>query len=126
MIPFWDIGGLLKALNIADVVLGTIVLLLAWSFYSAQKDVTNVFNLFDLIMENGRVSKVAVAFMATLGVTSWIMVRLAIDGKLTEGYFTGYGLMWVAPIIAKMFNPNPSGTTTTVTATTETIDKDSK
>lgn len=94
-------------MRFADALLGLGLLLVVWSFYRAQKDPGNVFNLFDLLMEQGRISKVSVAFITTLCVTSWIMLRLALDGKLTEGYFTGYGLMWVAPLVAKLFNYTP-------------------
>lgn len=103
----------------ADASLLIISLVVAWSFYRAHRDPNFAFNALDLIMENGRVSRLACAFMATLMVTSWIMVRLTIDGKMTEGYVTSYGLMWVAPIIAKLFSPQPSTSisTTTTTAT---------
>ena len=89
-------------MNISDAVLAIFMLLVTWSFYLAQKDPNNVFNLFDLVMENGRLSRIACAFMVTLVATTWIVIRLTFDGKMTEGYFIGYGGMWVAPIIAKM------------------------
>lgn len=110
----------------ADAAMVLVALLLAWSIYQAHKDPTVRFNLLDLLMDNGRVSKTACAFMATLSVTSGIMALLMLNGKMTEGYFTAYGAMWVAPLVAKMFAaPTPPGTTTTdssskTTTTTET------
>ena len=78
------------------------------------------FDLFDLITENGRVSKLAFAFMLTLGVTSWIMIRLTLDGKMTEGYLGGYGALWIAPIIAKLFNtPTSTAIDTSITTSTK-------
>ena len=107
----------------ADAAILIVVLLLVWSIYQAHKDPTVRFNLLDLLMENGRVSKTACAFMATLTVTSGIMALLMLNGKMTEGYFTAYGAMWVAPLVAKMFAaPTPSGTTTTDTSS-KTITK---
>ncbi len=81
----------------------TFLAVLGISFYRLQKDATNDFNLFDILMERGRVSRIAVAFMTTLVITSWIMIKLTVDGKMTEGFLMSYGGMWVAPIIAKMF-----------------------
>ena len=91
----------------ADAALLIIALVVFWSFYRAQKDPDFRFDLFDLLMENGKVSRLAFAFMATLGVTSFLMIRLTIDGKMTEGYFGLYSAAWIAPIIAKLFAPAP-------------------
>ena len=106
----------------SDAVIMIIALLLCWSVYRAHKDPAYRLDLFDLLMDGGRLSKTAFAFIATLGITSWIMVRLTLDGKLTEGYFTGYGLMWVAPLVAKLFSsPPPSSTTTETTERTTSV-----
>lgn len=107
----------------ADAVLVLLALLLVWSFYRAHKDPTVRLDLFDLVMSDGRLSRLAVAFMVTLCVTSWVIIRLALDGKLTEGYFTGYGLMWVAPIVAKLFSAPPTSGTTTEINTSSTTTK---
>ena len=88
--------------------IGILTLGIAWTLYRAHKDkdLSN-FNLFDLLMEGGRVSRLACAFLASFIMTSAIMWKLAIEGKMTEGYFIAYGGMWVAPIIAKLFAPAP-------------------
>lgn len=92
----------------ADGALIIAALTVLWTLYRAHKNPSLTFDLFDLITENGRVSKIAFAFMLTLGATTWIMIRLTLDGKLTEGYFAGYGAMWIVPIIAKLFNSPPA------------------
>lgn len=108
-------------MRLVDAVTLIIVLLLSWSFYRLHRDPESKFNVFDLIMENGRVSRLAFAFMTLLGVSSWVVVRLVVENKMTEGYFGLYGTMWVAPIIARMFSPPvpPSITTDTHTHTQE-------
>lgn len=79
------------------------------SFWRAHHSQTFEFNAFDLLMENGKVSKIAVAFMGVLAVTTWIMVDLQVTGKMTEGYLTTYGAMWVTPLIARVvFNKQES------------------
>lgn len=105
-------------MKVMDGVLIAIALLIALSFYRAHKDKSFSFNLFDLIMENGRLGRLAFAFMVTLIITSWIMVRLTLDGKMTEGYLMGYGAMWVAGIVAKMFSTQTVSSSSSVTNTT--------
>lgn len=104
-------------------VLGIGFLCLLLSFWKAHRRPDFQFSAFDLIMENGKVSKIALAFMVVLGVTTWIMVDLQIKGKMSEGYLTTYGAMWVFPLVAKVvFNKAemPSTSTMTMTATTTT------
>lgn len=103
-----------------DIVMYTLLAMIAIgiavSFYRYQKNPANTFNILDLLMENGRISRLALAFDAAVVVTAWIMLKLVVDGKMTEGYFAIYGGFWVAPILAKMFATN-SGSTVSSTTT---------
>ena len=95
------------------------VLLVILSFAIAHRDKTFAqFNLFDLLMENDRLSKLAVVFFGAFFVHTWILVRLTLDGKMDQGYLTFYGITWAAPIIAKMFSTAQSQPSTTTTTTT--------
>lgn len=85
------------------------------SFWRAHSRPGFDFNAFDLIMEGGKVSKIALTFMLAFAVTTWILIDLQLKGKMTEGYLMTYGGMWVASLVAKVvFNKTdlPSGTTT--------------
>lgn len=83
------------------------ILIIVWTMYRAQRDKKfKEFNLFDLLMEHGRLSRIACVFLGSFLTTSWIMVRLTLDGKMTEGYLAGYGALWVAPIVAKILGPS--------------------
>lgn len=97
-------------INWAVVALAFIGIAIAYSFFKAHRDPTFVqFNVFDLIIHQGRLDKIAVVFMAVFIVTTWIMVDLQISGKMTEGYLTAYGTMWVVPLTAKVvFGANSS------------------
>lgn len=106
------------------VILAAAILSVLLSFWRAHRNALIQFSAFDLIMENGKVSKIALAFMMVLGVTTWIMIYLTIQGKMTEGYFGAYGVMWVGPLVAKViFNktemPSSTSSTTMVQQTTE-------
>ena len=91
----------------ADAAILIVALVIAWSFYRAHRNATYALDLFDLVMENGRLSRLACVFMGSFAVSSWIMIRTTIDGKMTEGLFLAYGGVWVAPVIAKLFSANP-------------------
>jgi hypothetical protein len=93
------------------------------SFWRAHRKPGFDFNAFDLIMEKGKVSKIAFTFMAAFGVTTWILIDLEMKGKMTEGYLTTYGAMWVASLVMRVvFNktdPEPGTITTTRIESTE-------
>lgn len=90
-----------------DAALIIVALVIAWSFYRAHRKQDFSFSVFDLIMDNGRVSRIACVFLGSFLVFSWIMVRLTLDGKMSEGYIGLYGGTFVAPILAKLFAPAP-------------------
>ena len=96
---------LLGPFQLPDI-LGLVALaIVVVSFVRMHRDSTTNFNVFDLVMERGRVSKLAVIALTAFVVYSWVIVRLTVDGRITEGYLTMYGVTWVAPIIAKLFSP---------------------
>ncbi len=111
-----------------DAAFAIILLLVVWSFYRAQRDPANNFNLFDLIMENGRVSRIGFAYLVGLLVTSWVLVSsVQSESREIDVIFSAYLAAWVAPIVAKLFSPPPpAGTVTTQTSATvtQTVDRD--
>lgn len=96
------------------------------SFWRAHSRPGFDFNAFDLIMENGRVSKIALAFMLVLAVSTWVIVAQQLAGKLTEGLFGLWLTAWVTPLVAKVvFNKTdvPAETGTTITTKIESTEK---
>jgi hypothetical protein len=86
-------------------------MVIAWSLYRAHRNPEyKNFNFFDLLIDNGRLSRIAVVFMGTWVVTSAVIWKLMIDGKMNEGYFTAYCAAWITPIIAKLYS-QPASTT---------------
>ena len=102
------------------------VLAIVWSIYRVQKDQTIDFNLLDLLVENGRVSKVSCLVMGAFFVTSWIMLDLQFHGKMTEGYMAMYGATWVAPLLVRLFNPPTTSSASTTTTTTKSSESEAK
>jgi len=100
-----------------------VFIIIGLSFWRAQKRPDFAFDLFDLIMENGKVSKIAAAFMLVLAVTTWVIVDQQIKGSLSNEMFGLYGGMWVLPLVAKVvFNKQDMPDNTSMTSTTVTKD----
>lgn len=76
---------------------------LGWAIWHQQRDPGSRFDLLDLVMESGRLSKAAVVMMGSFVVTTWMMFDLTIQGKMTETYFLQYGGLWIVPVIAKIW-----------------------
>lgn len=109
------------------VILGVAALLVAVSFWRAHRTPGFAFNAFDLLMEDGKVSRVAFWFMVAGAVSTWVIVDMQIKDKLTEGMFGLWLTAWVAPLIAKMVfgkTDMPTGTTFTSSTTTTELTKD--
>ena len=89
--------------------------IIAISIWKAQRRPD--FDFFDLLMENGRVSRIAFWFMAAGAVSTWVIIDLEIKGKLDPTMFGLWLTAWVGPLIAKMvFGRNDmSGMTLTTT-----------
>jgi len=90
--------------TVMNGVLAVGVVLIAYSFWRAHNKPGFDFNAFDLVMSRGRVDKIAVVFLVSFAATTWVIVDLQIKDKLTEGYFLGYGGLWVTPLITKIFS----------------------
>lgn len=78
-----------------------------WSVYRLHQNAQVDFNMLDLLMENGRVSKVSCLVMGAFALHSWVIIDLQLNGKMTEGYMLMYSATWVAPLIVRLFNLPP-------------------
>ena len=105
-------------------VLGGFGLLIILTFWRAHRNAMLQFNAFDLVMENGRVSKIAFSYMLVLLVSTWVIVLMAWRDKLTDAMFGLWLAAWVGPLVAKIvFNkadmPGIISTSTLTQQTTE-------
>lgn len=95
--------------------------LLIWrSLHVMHKAKDIDFDLRDLLMENGKVSKAACVMMGAFAATTWQFIYYTLNGKMTEGYLGIYVAAWIAPVVARLVSNNGASQQTTVTATTET------
>lgn len=105
------------------IILAAGALLVVLSFWRAHRKPGFDFDAFDLIMENGKVSRLALWYNLAGAVSTWVIVDLQTKDKLTEGMFGLWLTAWVGPIIAKLvFNKSEPGTLT-ITKTMESTEK---
>lgn len=99
----------LQSTDMLAVVLAIIILIIAvllWRFHRDPNQ--SQFDLTDLLMENGKLSKISVAFLLTLLVTTWMMIYMTINKQMTEGYLAIYTAAWIAPIVTRLFKVSPT------------------
>lgn len=101
------------------IVLAGAALFVVLSFWRAHRKPGFDFDAFDLIMENGKVNTEKTAFMVAFAVTTWVLVDLQLKGKMTEGYMTTYGAMWVSALVAKVIFKKSDAPGTIITTKTE-------
>lgn len=92
--------------QIALLVALLVLLAILVSLRRAHNDPTSTFDLRDLLMENGRVSKAAAVMMGSFAATTWAFIYLTLAGKLTEGLFGLYAATWIAPVISRLIKSN--------------------
>lgn len=65
-------------------------------------------NLEDLLIgDDGKLSKAAAVMLGAFAMTTWLMVYLALGGKMTEGYLAIYVGAWIAPTVARLIVGKP-------------------
>ena len=102
----------------------TIILLVVLSLYRLHKNPTVNFDVFDLLMENGKVSRIACITMGTWVALVSVSFGTYLDGKMTEGLYTAFGGLCFAPMIARMFsNPGMGSINSSTTVSTVEITK---
>ncbi len=94
------------------------------SLIQRSRNIASGFNLDDLLIgDDGKASKTAAVMFGSFGVTSWVIVYLALEEKLTEGYFGAYIAAWVVPIVTKIIKGSPDVSRTSTVVATETVTK---
>lgn len=92
----------------AAALLALIVVALGWGLMRRNKLVSSAIDLDDLLLgEDGKLSKAAAVMMGAFVLTSWIMIKLTLTDKLTEGYFMAFLGAWVAPTVTRLIVNRP-------------------
>lgn len=97
-------------------VLAVLVVLLAVALINRHRNASSPLNLEDLLLgDDGRLSKAAAVLLGSFAMTTWVIVYLTVNDKLTEGYFIAYLGVWVAPTVTRLIGARPPTELTTAT-----------
>lgn len=91
------------------LILVGLLIVACYLLYKAQTK-PDSFDLRDLIVDSvtGKVSLNKFGQFVALALSSWGFIYLAVDGKLTEVYFTTYMVSWAgATVLTKALTPTP-------------------
>lgn len=85
------------------VVLILVILFIAISLIRRSRSEASHLNLEDLLLgDDNKISKVASVMMGAYAMTTWLMIYLALNGKMTEGYLAIYVGAWITPTVTKL------------------------
>lgn len=76
-----------------------------------DRSTVSAINLEDLLLgEDGKLSKAAAVMMGAFAMTTWLMVYLTLNAKMTEGYLAIYVGAWIAPTVTRLIMAKPPET----------------
>lgn len=89
--------------SIPVLVLAIVLLVAVHVLIRLSKNHRSRIVLEDLLLgEDGTMSRSAFVLMASFVVTTWGMVFMWLNDKMTEGYFTAYLGVWATPAVVKL------------------------
>lgn len=92
-----------SAKHLPVAVLCLLALIALWTVIRRSNNGKSKINLDDLLLgEDDKMSRAAVVLMASFAVTTWGMVYMWLNDKMTEAYFGAYGLLFVTPAVTKL------------------------
>lgn len=94
------------SMDVLDLVMaGLLALGFLWllvSIWKLHRNRAVQFNALDLLIENGRLSKVSFIVMIAFSIWTWAIVGWTLKGTVTTADFLSYGGVWVSPLLARM------------------------
>lgn len=95
-----------KILMIAALIL--VIIAIIFVLIKRDRSTTSLINLEDLLIgDDGKLSKAAAVMMGAFAMTTWLMVYLALNSKMTEGYLAIYVGAWIAPTVTRLIVAKP-------------------
>jgi hypothetical protein len=109
--------------HVMYALLASATLLIMLTLERRNRNDASSFSFDDLLTENGKTSKAACVMFGAFALSVWLVIFLAVNDKMTEGYFGAFLAAWVAPTVAKIIKGPEAVSTSTVTATSTTVEK---
>lgn len=85
------------------IILAVLFLAIAFTLMRKSRDLHSRIDLEDLLIgDDGKLSKAAAVMMGAFAMTTWLMIYLTLNGKMTEGYLSIYVGAWIVPTVVKL------------------------
>lgn len=98
---FFDVSNIGR--HLPFYILCLCMLVFIWVLVRLTRSKKSKINLQDLLLgEDGTMSRSAFVLLGAFGVTTWGMVFMWLNDKMTEGYFTAYLGVWATPAVTKL------------------------
>jgi hypothetical protein len=97
----------LPAMPISELVLfimlGLLFLFVMRALVHRDRSRASKIDFDDLLLDpDGRMSKSAIVMFGSFLMTTWMMIFLALTGKMSEAYLATYGALWIIPSVTKL------------------------
>lgn len=77
-------------------IIGLLIVVLLWLIlYRLHHDRRTAFDLTDVLMENGRVSRQALIEVGAFLATTWVLIHQEFKNVVTDWYVLAYGSFWI-------------------------------
>lgn len=94
---------ILNTKHLPVVLLALLALIALWSLVRLSRSQFSHIKLDDLLLgEDGTMSRAACVLMGSFAVSTWGMVYMWLNEKMTEGYFIAYLGVWATPAVTKL------------------------
>ena len=78
------------------------VVVIAFTLWKVNRDKNIDFSLLDLLMENGKVSKISCIVLGSFAATTWAFIYDCLQRKGVDATTMGaYGALWILPLMAR-------------------------
>lgn len=91
------------------ILLACVIVYIAFVLVKRSRSSNSALNLEDLLLgDDGKMSKAAAVMMGSFAMTTWLMIYLTLNNKMTEGYLSIYVGAWIVPSVVKLIKgPSP-------------------
>lgn len=85
------------------IALALIISTLLITLIRRDRSAASQINLEDLLLgDDGKLSKAAAVMMGAFTMTTWLMIYLTLNGKMSEGYLSIYVAAWITPTVVRL------------------------
>lgn len=111
---------MIKPEYVTTFLLAVFIYMVGFSLWKSHRSSDIRFNLLDLLMKDGRVSKVSVIVMTAFTLHSWAIVTWILNKTVSDQAMLTYAGIWVTPLLARLVFGSHNGDSNDLMRPTDT------